>query len=89
MATKTANAMFVLKRYSISYRTSGYQHHGFHPALFSQTLFCYRSTGIPPNYSSCSVRVFIICCFCSRQSVAEFDVFLTVHHTVDLFQLPT
>jgi len=47
MAAETAYEMHVLERYSISYRTSGYQRRGFQPALISQTLSCYRSTGIP------------------------------------------
>jgi len=47
MAAKTANAMYVLKRCSISYRTSDISVGSFHPPLFSQILSCYRSTGIP------------------------------------------
>jgi hypothetical protein len=45
MAAKTANAMYVLKRY----RTSDISAGGFHPPLFSQILSCYRSTGIPKS----------------------------------------
>jgi len=49
MTAKTANAMYVLKRCSVSYRTSDISVGGFHPPLFSQTLSCYRSTGIPKS----------------------------------------